>query len=403
MLKQKNKVKIVIIGAGPSGLFASYLLLKKGYKVHLYDHSSGPGKKFLVAGNGGLNLTHSEPLDTFQSKYAENEERFSHLLRSFSPSDLIKFCDEIGIETFSGSSGRVFPKEMNAANMIRNWIEKLKEHDDFKLHLNHHLNEIKTEGSEFVISIINKKKSRHITINSDYLLLGLGGGSWKRTGSDGVWVSLIRSLDILVHDFFSYNCGYEVSWSNVFKNKVDHSFLKNIAINGKVGEVMLTPYGIEGSLIYANSKNVQNQLKNLGEAKLNLDLRPQNTVDELITKLKKKRSKDSKKNQLRKCLKLGHVEYQLVTEILGTVSELSDRQLAEGIKNLEINLLRARPLDEAISTGGGVDLLEVDEHFESFKHRGLFFLGEMLNWDAPTGGYLLQGCFSIAHRVVQRF
>jgi len=392
------KNKVVILGAGPSGLFAAYLLLEKGFEVDLYDHSSGPGKKFLVAGNGGLNLTHSEPLTEFEKKYSNHSGLFSSLLSDFSPKDLRDFCQKLGVETFVGSSGRVFPKMLNAASMMRNWIDVLKRNKKFSLFLNHRLVDIKVDNSSYLVELFDLRENEKSIIECKKLILGLGGGSWKKTGSDGAWVSILKSLGINVINFSAYNCGHEVQWSEKFRETIDYAYLKNVAINNVIGEVMVTPYGIEGSLIYANSKNIQKQLEVNKKALIEIDLRPNSSHSDLIKKLGKKRSKDSRKNQLRKCLKLTETEYSLLVEILSKQEMADDQTLIQSTKKLKIHLGKPRPIDEAISTSGGIDLAEVDQNFESKKFPGLYFIGEMLDWDAPTGGYLLQGCFSIAHR-----
>ena len=250
-----------------------------------------------------LNLTHSNPLDVFAERYSEHASLFSGLLHEFSPQDLRNFCLELGIETFVGSSGRVFPKELNAATMLRNWVKLLKGFEGFNLHLNHRLIDIQIRNNEKIIHFQDLKNEKVLEVQSKNTILALGGGSWKKTGSDGSWVSLIRSLGIEVAEFQAYNCGYNVNWSEIFQNKVDYSYLKNIAINGVTGEVMITPYGIEGSLIYANSKSIQDDLSKEGNAKVNIDLRPLNSKEELLKKLKTVRAKDSRKKSAEKVLK----------------------------------------------------------------------------------------------------
>ncbi|MAZ49397.1 MAG: aminoacetone oxidase family FAD-binding enzyme [Halobacteriovoraceae bacterium] len=385
--------KVIIVGGGPAGLFCAYLLLKKNYQVDLYDHSSGLAKKFLIAGNGGLNLTHSEDLKPFSQKYIGNENLFYELINEFSPSDLRGFCDDLGVETFIGTSGRVFPKKLKAGEILLKWTKILKENSNFNLYLKHSLIDMDSNKTLSFSSAAGEVKTQ-----ADTVILATGGASWKKTGSDGKWCEIIQSLGIEIEDFRAMNCGFEVSWSEHLKKRVERSHLKNIELSilghKSRGEAMITPYGIEGGVVYALSKFIQDKIQDEGSASVNIDLKPDLSDQEIEAKLQKRKLKDSLSNHLRKSLKLDKASIALLYENSLNIT-------AKNIKCLPIKLERPRPIDEAISTSGGVKFSELTKNFESKAVPGLYFAGEMLDFDAPTGGYLLQGCFSTASRVVK--
>jgi uncharacterized flavoprotein (TIGR03862 family) len=394
-----SKEKVIVVGGGPGGLFCAYHLLKKGFEVDLYDQMSGVGKKFLVAGNGGLNLTHSEEIDIFSTRYGKNASFFFELLESFSPNDLRDWCNEIGVETFIGSSGRVFPKKLNAADILLKWIEKLKSNPKFQIFLKHQLIKV---SKEKVLSF--KKEEELIEVKGPHIILALGGANWEKTGSDGKWKEMLENLEIKVEPFLPMNCGFERPWSDFFISNIERSPLKNIAleIDGRKvkGEVMLTPFGIEGGGIYALSDLIRDEIIRDGKSQVVMDLRPNLNDETILNKIMAKRKGDSLSNHLRKTLRLGKVEFILLKEILDSETMNDSQSLAKSIKRLKLDLFATRPLNEAISTSGGVKFNELTKNLEVKSIPGLFIVGEMLDFDAPTGGYLLQGCFSTAMRVV---
>lgn len=389
--------KVVIIGGGPAGLFSAYLLLSRGFKVEVYDHSSGFAKKFLVAGNGGLNLTHSEELDNFSKKYNPHEALFRELISEFTPNDLRDFCTKLGVETFIGSSGRVFPKKLNAAEILLSWVQRLKDDKNFSHYLNHGFTSFK--GAQ-KIEVSHLEKS--IEVEADFFIFAMGGASWSKTGSDGSWAKSFIDNGIALAPFLPMNCGFERAWSKFFVEKIDYTALKNISLSFNQrqvrGEAMLTPFGIEGGGVYALSKELRNELLKKGSCELSIDLKPDLTVHEINEKLKAQPAKASLSNTIRKALGFPAEVFILLKELH---PDLKKENVAEVVKNLKISFNGIRPIDEAISTSGGVLFSELTEFFELKKRPLNYVVGEMLDFDAPTGGYLLQGCFSTAARAVK--
>jgi uncharacterized flavoprotein (TIGR03862 family) len=392
------KDKIIIVGGGPAGLFCAYKLLEQGFRVDLYDQMSGLGKKFLVAGNGGLNLTHSEELKVFGTRYGKDEKLFNSLINEFSPTDLRKFCSDLGIETFVGTSGRVFPKKLKAAEILLNWIKVLKSNENFNLFLKHRLINI-TSDKELSFEFENNI----VQVQGKKIIFALGGASWEKTGSDGKWKKIFEKLNIKVNNFLPMNCGFEKSWSKYFQENMGHTPLKNILIKiGKHqsrGEIMITPFGIEGGGVYALSNHIRDLILEKGEAKVIIDLKPDLSEETILTKLKKKKAKDSMSNHLRKSLKFNKSIYILLRELYGA-EKIDDLEfISKAIKRSEFVLTGMRPISEAISTSGGVAFSGLTQNLEVRAIADIFVIGEMLDFEAPTGGYLLQGCFSSAFRV----
>ncbi len=392
---------ITIIGAGPSGLFCAYELLKAGYKVDLYDKNPAAGRKFLIAGKGGLNITHSENLEELAQKYGEHEETFQSLLKDFSNTDLQNWCGELGVKTFIGSTGRIFPTKFNAAEFLIEWLKKLKSFNNFSFYPNHELVNLSPDQEvQFLID-----NNQEIAINPEILILCLGGASWQKTGSNGKWKDILSSLKIEIKEFTPMNCGFKCKWSEHFLKKELRLPIKNISLSFKdmtvKGELMTTSEGIEGGAIYAISNYLRNEINKNSIALVSIDLKPDLTKEDIIKKIHLKNNKETFKNFLRKKIKLDEASYQLLLELSDSTQYTEPLYLAQNIKGLKVRFFSPCDINKAISTGGGVDFKSLNKKLESLEYKDLYFCGEMLDFEARTGGYLLQGCFSTAARVVK--
>ena len=370
---------VVIIGAGPAGLIAAEILAKAGARVTVYDRMPSPARKFLMAGRGGLNLTHSEPFERFVSRYGKRGQSLRPALEAFPPSALRAWADELEADTFVGSSGRVFPRAMKASPLLRVWLKHL-EQLGVAIHMRHDWRG--WDGEDLLFN-------DDIRVRTGATILALGGASWPRLGADGGWARLLADWGVEMAPFQPANVGFGIDWTPMFIDKFAGQPLKNIALNfaGREvkGEVMLTRYGIEGGAIYALSGALRDAIARDGHADLGLDLRPDLNTGQVISKLGRASPKDSLSNRLRKSL-------NLTPAAIGVVHETR----ATDMKAVNLRLTAAQGLDRAISSAGGVRFDAVTPEFELKAIPGVYTVGEMLDWEAPTGGYLLQACFSTA-------
>ena len=389
-----NSYHVAIIGGGPAGLMAAEVLSQAGVRVDLYDGMPSVGRKFLLAGVGGMNITHSEAYPAFLSRYAERAPHMAPLLRAFGAEALCEWIHGLGIQTFVGTSGRVFPTDMKAAPLLRAWLKRLRD-QGVVIHTRHRWTGWKADGDLLIHSPDGEK-----TVRSDAVLLALGGGSWSRLGSDGAWLKLLEDKGVPYAALQPSNCGFEVSsWSALMVSKFAGAPLKNIAIGlgddtPRLGECVITASGIEGSLIYALSAPIREAINRDGSATVHIDLLPSKPLNKVQAALAKPRGSRSMSKHLHSQLGLDGVKAALLRELAPAEHFNDPAQLAVAIKALPLRLVQTRPMDEAISTAGGVPFEALDERLMLKQLPGVFCAGEMLDWEAPTGGYLLTGCFA---------
>ncbi|WP_169544987.1 TIGR03862 family flavoprotein [Sneathiella aquimaris] len=389
---ETERKQVTIIGGGPSGLIAAQFLSRfKDLHIHLYEHKASVGRKFLIAGRGGLNLTHSEQAAVFKTRYGSAERFLSPSLKDFSPEDLQNWAAELGVETFTGSSGRIFPREMKSTNLMRAWTKSLVE-AGVEVHLKHAFSGFDDQGN---VIVENDGKVRSVSSNA--VLFAMGGASYPHLGATAAWVPTFEKENINVTPFRPMNTGFDIRWSS-FLLKYEGSALKNIRFTFKEetarGDAMITRYGIEGGAVYALSRSLVSAIEDTGSASLLLDLRPDLSRDELATRLSVPRKKQTLSSFLRKRLKLSPLEIALLNEFGDDIRTASPEAIAHLIKSLPLPLTNYQPLKKAISASGGVALNQFNEDLMLVQRPGWFVAGEMIDWDAPTGGYLLQACFS---------
>ncbi|MBD8092604.1 TIGR03862 family flavoprotein [Pseudomonas fluorescens] len=393
-MPQTPSQHVTIIGGGPAGLMAAEVLSLAGVRVDVYDGMPSVGRKFLLAGVGGMNITHSEAYPAFLARYAERAPQMAPLLRAFGSDALCEWIHGLGIETFVGSSGRVFPTDMKAAPLLRAWLKRLRD-QGVVIHTRHRWLGWTDDGGLLIHSPDGDK-----TVHSDAVLLALGGGSWSRLGSDGAWLKLLEDKGVPYAALQPSNCGFEVSgWSELMVSKFAGAPLKNVAIGmaddkPRLGECVITALGIEGSLIYALSAPIREAINRDGSATVHIDLLPSKPLDKVQAALAKPRGSRSMSKHLHSQLGLDGVKAALLRELAPAEHFNDPAQLAVDIKALPLTLVKTRPLDEAISTAGGVPFEALDERLMLKQLPGVFCAGEMLDWEAPTGGYLLTGCFA---------
>jgi uncharacterized flavoprotein (TIGR03862 family) len=380
-------VKAIVIGGGPAGLMAAERLSDGGVSVDLYDAMPSLGRKFLLAGKGGLNLTHAEPFERFVARYGARQAALTPTLNRFGPDALRQWAHDLGIETFVGTSQRVFPKEMKAAPLLRAWLRRLRA-NGVRIHTRHRW--CGWDGDHLVFETPDGK----ITVHGDAVVLALGGASWPQLGSDGGWVPLLQARNVAVASLQPANCGFDVGWSEVMRSRFAGQPIKPVvATFGGVqrqGEFIITETGVEGGLIYAFSSALRDAIAKDGSATLHLDLAPRKTREDLA----RSRGKSSLATHLKKRARLDGARAALVRDVLPAEVLNDDRRLAEALKALPLVLRAPRPIAEVISTAGGVRFEDVDATLMLNAVPGMFCAGEMLDWEAPTGGYLLTACFA---------
>ena len=368
-----------------------------GLVVDLYDAMGSVGRKFLLAGKGGLNLTHGEPFDRFVARYGERRDGIARWLRAFDAGALRAWARGLGVETFVGSSGRVFPADMKAAPLLRRWLRRLRA-SGVAFHMHHRWLGWACDGG---LRFATPEGER--TIAADAVVLALGGASWPKLGSDGAWVAPLRAAGIDVAPLQSANCGFEIAWSEHLRTRFAGAPLKAVtahwtdrhgAVQARQGECVLSEYGIEGSLVYAIGADLRERIARDGEAVLHLDLAPGIAPAALAGRLAAPRGRHSLGDWLRRRVHLDAAKCALVFEGADKAVLADPAALAARIKALPLLLRAPRPLGEAISTAGGVRLEALDEHLMLRTRPGTFCAGEMLDWEAPTGGYLLTACFA---------
>ncbi len=379
--------QIHIIGAGPAGLTAAETVAAAGHAVTVHDRMPSPGRKFLMAGRGGLNLTHSEPIEALLGRYGTARPHLEPAITAFPPAAVIAWCEGLGQPSFVGSSGRVFPRALKASPLLRAWLRRL-DAAGVRLLTHHHWRGWADDGA---LRFGTPAGEAHAP--ADATILALGGASWPRLGADGGWTDLLPGVEIA--PLRPANCGFTVLWSDIFRTRFAGTPLKRIALTFGTetvrGEAMITTSGIEGGAVYALCGPVRDAL-NAGPATLHVDLLPDLTSDEVVRRLALPRRGQSLGNFLRKYAGLDPVRIGLVQEALHHGADPDG--LAVLLKSLPLVLHATSPIARAISTAGGIAWSEVDEHFMLHRRPGVFVAGEMLDWEAPTGGYLLQACLA---------
>ena len=381
-----SQKKVCIVGMGPAGLMAGTILLEQGFEVHFFDHKKAAGRKFLVAGHGGFNLTHSEPIEAFLEKY--NHQFIQSAIQQFDNSAWINFLEKIGIQTYIGSSGKIFPvKGIKPIEVLSAWMDRIKKLGGI-LHFSHKF--IDFSDKEVVFT----KGIQEIKCDFDYLILAMGGSSWKKTGSTGEWKTILEDKKIVCEPFEASNSGFELeNWNEI--NSLEGQTIKNIEITynstKKTGDIVISNYGLEGAPIYFINKEFRKDR----EGYFTVDFKPSKTIEEIKNVLKKSKNKT---DGLRK-MNVSKTVIQFI-KLRTTKEEYSSSNiLAEILKGMKFYPTSLRPIDEVISTIGGVSMESITNEFQLINYPTIFVCGEMLDWDAPTGGYLIQGCVSSGYAV----
>jgi uncharacterized flavoprotein (TIGR03862 family) len=421
-----QSVPVAVVGGGPAGLMAAQVLSSLGYSVHLFDAMPSVGRKFLLAGRGGLNLTHAEAFEHFVHRYGEQETQLKPILSEWGADQLRSWALALGIDTFVGTSGRVFPLEMKAAPLLRAWLSRLRHPASGKpveFHMRHRLIGLKAcSGAKldqaqveltFEVRGLSSTQVETRQWTAQSVVLALGGGSWSRLGSDGAWVPWLQAAGIPVNPLQPSNCGFHVAgreglgWTPFFISRFAGKPLKSVAmewtaplgqISRQQGEFVASSYGVEGSLIYAASADLRKSIQAQGSAEFKLDLLPDWPLDKVVQAVSHPRGSRSLSSHLKGRLGIEGIKMALLNELLPPEVLRNSAQLALAIKGLSIKLTAARPMDEAISTAGGVAWDGLDEGLQTKVMPGVYVAGEMLDWEAPTGGYLLTACMATGYK-----
>lgn len=397
---------IAIIGGGPAGLMAAEVLAAAGHAVTVFDAKPTVGRKFLLAGKGGLNLTHSEPFEPFVARFGARAAQVEPLLRDFDANALRAWATELGVETFVGTSGRVFPKDLKAAPLLRAWLHRLRA-AGVKFAMRHRWTGWAAETGVGALRFDTPTGERMVQPRAT--LLALGGASWPQLGSDGAWAPWLASRGVDIASLQPANCGFDVGataahadgpgWSSRFATEFAGQPVKPVALEAqgfasRPGEFVITATGIEGSLVYAASSALREQIAREGQAMLHLDLLPQLSAERVLAEVRHPRGSRSLSSHLKSRLHLGPLKLGLLHELLTREQMLDPARLAAALKHLPLALHAPRPVAEAISTAGGVLFEALTDGLMLRSLPGVFVAGEMLDWEAPTGGYLLTACFA---------
>ncbi|PPV05138.1 hypothetical protein XBLMG947_3767 [Xanthomonas bromi] len=396
-----SRPRLAVIGGGPAGLMAAEVACAAGIAVDLHEAKGSVGRKFLIAGKGGLNLTHSDPMPLFVQRYRERTPAVAAWLQEFDADALRAWARELGVETYVGSSGRVFPIDRKAAPLLRGWVRRLKD-QGVTFHVQHRWLGWSADGA-----LRFATPAGTVDRQADATVLALGGGSWPQLGSDGAWQAPLQQHGIAVRPLVPANCGFDLDWSAHFAQRHAGAPLKPVVAHWRdsagvqhalQGECVITETGIEGSLIYAIAAELRTQIDVHGVAELALDLLPDRSLERVDTELARPRKGRSFSEHLRRQVGIEGVKAALVYELLGKQAGDDSALVARTLKQLPLRLLRPRPLAEAISSAGGVELEALDAQLMALACPGVFCAGEMLDWEAPTGGYLLTACFASGRR-----
>ena len=402
MTELSAKSRVLIIGGGPAGLMAAQVLVDAGCEVSVFESMPTLGRKFLRAGLGGLNITHSEQFEKFCTKYGDKQDALQGCLDDFPPEALRKWVHGLGIETFVGTSGRVFPTEMKAAPLLRTWVHRLKERG-VKFSMNHRWLGFGDGGGALRFAV----PKGECEYSADCVILALGGASWPQLGSTGTWTPWLEERGVQVAPWQSANCGFNVVWSEHLQNKFAASPLKSISLTftdlhgateTRPGELLVKDWGVEGSLVYAFYRRLREYLTVHGSATFTLDLLPGRGLERVTADLSRPRGSKSMSRHLQNALGDDTLKRALIFELVGREQMENPQLLAKCIKALPVTVQSARPIAEAISTAGGVSFDAVDENLMLKALPGVFVAGEMIDWEAPTGGYLLTACFATGRR-----